>query len=85
MSNQRPEEPKNKTTFSGLTSLAWSVADPLRGDCKRADYDKVILPFTVFRRLDCVLDATKDQDVTSQEIARRVYEQLRAKGDGNGR
>jgi type I restriction enzyme M protein len=43
-----------------LSSFIWSVADLLRGDYKQSDYGKVILPFTVLRRLDCVLDATKD-------------------------
>jgi type I restriction enzyme M protein len=42
-----------------LSSFIWSVADLLRGDYKQADYGKVILPFTVLRRLDCVLDPTK--------------------------
>jgi type I restriction enzyme M protein len=35
------------------------VADLLRGDYKQSDYGKVILPFTVLRRLDCVLESTK--------------------------
>ncbi len=39
-----------------LSSFLWSVADLLRGDYKPSDYGKVILPFTVLRRLDCVLD-----------------------------
>ncbi len=43
-----------------LSSFLWSVADLLRGDYKQSDYGKVILPFTVLRRLDCVLDETKD-------------------------
>jgi type I restriction enzyme M protein len=38
-----------------LSSFIWSVADLLRGDYKQSDYGKVILPFTVLRRLDCVL------------------------------
>jgi len=42
-----------------LSSFIWSVADLLRGDYKQADYGKVILPFTVLRRLDCVLQPTK--------------------------
>src|SRR5262245_48955365 len=43
-----------------LSSFIWSVADLLRGDYKQSEYGKVILPFTVLRRLDCVLEATKD-------------------------
>ena len=44
---------------SNLSSFLWSVADLLRGDYKQSDYGKVILPFTVLRRLDCVLERTK--------------------------
>jgi len=42
-----------------LSAFIWSVADLLRGDYKQSDYGKVILPFTVLRRLDCVLEPTK--------------------------
>ena len=42
-----------------LSAFLWSVADLLRGDYKQSDYGKVILPFTVLRRLDCVLEPTK--------------------------
>lgn len=44
---------------ANLSSFIWSVADLLRGDYKQSEYGKVILPFTVLRRLDCVLEATK--------------------------
>jgi hypothetical protein len=39
-----------------LVNFIWSVADLLRDDYKQADYGKVILPLTVLRRLDCVLE-----------------------------
>ena len=42
-----------------LSSFIWSVADLLRGDYKQSEYGKVILPFTVLRRMDCVLEKTK--------------------------
>ena len=42
-----------------LSSMIWSVADLLRGNFKQSEYGKVILPFTVLRRLDCVLESTK--------------------------
>lgn len=48
--------------FKEKSDKIWEVANLLRGDYKRADYGKVILPMTVLRRLDCVLKATK-QDV----------------------
>jgi len=44
---------------AALSSFIWSVADLLRGDYKQSEYGRVILPFTVLRRLDCVLAATK--------------------------
>jgi len=53
-----------------LSSFIWSVADLLRGDYKQADYGKVILPFTVLRRLDCVLEATKAA-VLAEHAARK--------------
>jgi type I restriction enzyme M protein len=45
---------------SEKVSFIWSVADLLRGDYKASDYGKVILPFTVLRRLDCLLETTKE-------------------------
>ena len=48
--------------FKEKSDKIWEVANLLRGDYKRADYGKVILPLTVLRRLDCVLKSTK-QDV----------------------
>ena len=36
------------------------MADLLRGDYKPHDYGQVILPLTVLRRMDCVLDPTKE-------------------------
>ncbi|HVA91434.1 MAG TPA: type I restriction-modification system subunit M N-terminal domain-containing protein, partial [Chloroflexota bacterium] len=42
-----------------LSNLIWSVADLLRGSFKQSEYGRVILPFTVLRRLDCVLAPTK--------------------------
>ncbi|MFK4048021.1 N-6 DNA methylase [Roseomonas mucosa] len=44
---------------ASLSALIWSVADLLRGDYKPSEYGRVILPFTVLRRLDCVLAPTK--------------------------
>ncbi len=42
-----------------LSAFIGSVADLLRGDYKQSEYGRVILPFTVLRRLDCVLAKTK--------------------------
>jgi type I restriction enzyme M protein len=52
-----------------LSSFLWSVADLLRGDYKQSEYGRVILPFTVLRRLDCVLESTKA--AVLQELAEK--------------
>jgi len=43
-----------------LAGFIWSVADLLRGDFKRSDYGRIILPFTLLRRLECVLEPTRE-------------------------
>ena len=50
-----------------LSSFIWSVADLLRGDYKQSEYGKVILPFTVLRRLDCVLEPSKEAVLAERE------------------
>src|SRR6202163_3098780 len=42
-----------------VSALIWSIAELLRGDFRPADYGSFILPFTVLRRIDCVLEAKK--------------------------
>jgi type I restriction enzyme M protein len=45
-----------------LSSLIWSTADDvLRGMFKPSEYGRIILPFVVLRRLDCVLEPQKDR------------------------
>jgi len=57
-----------------LSSFLWSVADLLRGDYKQSEYGRVILPFTVLRRLDCVLEPTKAAVLA--ELAKRKAAQV---------
>lgn len=49
-----------KADIQNLGSFVWSIAEILRGDFKQSEYGKVILPFVVLRRLDCILEASKD-------------------------
>ena len=49
------------TNFRDTANFIWEIADLLRGDYKQSDYGKVILPLTVLRRLDCVLEPTKQK------------------------
>src|SRR2546425_9027730 len=53
--------------FGEKVQFIWSVADLLRGDYKQSEYGKVILPLTVLRRLDCVLEPTKAAVLTRFE------------------
>ncbi len=52
---------------ASLSAFIWSVADLLRGNFKQSEYGKVILPFTVLRRLDCVLAPTKAKVLAEYE------------------
>lgn len=61
--------------FGEKVSFIWSVADLLRGPYRPNQYKDVMLPMTVLRRLDCVLEPTKD-------IALDTYEKFRDKGPG---
>lgn len=47
------------TDIKSLGSFVWSIAELLRGDFKQSEYGKVILPFVVLRRLDCILEESK--------------------------
>ncbi|MFF9320118.1 N-6 DNA methylase [Streptomyces sp. NPDC014735] len=73
----------NSSKHTELANHAWSVADLLRGDYKQSDYGKVILPFTVLRRLECVLEPTRekvaetaarfaDQEIDTDHFLRRA-------------
>jgi type I restriction enzyme M protein len=55
-----------------LSALIWAVADLLRGDYRQSEYGKVILPFTVLRRLDCVLESTKEAVLTEYEVKQKA-------------
>jgi len=48
------------TKVQKLSSFAWSIAEILRGNFKQSEYGKVVLPFVVLRRLDCILESSKE-------------------------
>ena len=54
-------------SINNHAAFIWSVADLLRGDYKQSEYGRVILPFTVLRRLDCVLDPVKAEMLAKHE------------------
>ncbi|MCS6124668.1 type I restriction-modification system subunit M [Shewanella baltica] len=55
------------TNFSQTAAFIWSVADLLRGDFKQSQYGRVILPFTLLRRLECVLEESKEAVIVEAE------------------
>lgn len=57
----------SNNNFSQVAAFIWSVADLLRGDFKQSQYGRVILPFTLLRRLECVLAQSKVAVVAEQE------------------
>jgi len=59
--------------YQALANKIWSVADTLRGDFKQSEFGRIILPFAVLRRLECVLEPTRDEVVAQYEAI---------KGDG---
>ena len=57
----------SNNNFSQVAAFIWSVADLLRGDFKQSQYGRVILPFTLLRRLECVLAESKAAVVAEHE------------------
>jgi type I restriction enzyme M protein len=58
----KPREHLSQTQqLRNHASFIWSIADLLRGDYKPSEYGRVILPMVVLRRLDCVLQPTKEE------------------------
>jgi type I restriction enzyme M protein len=57
-------------------SFIWSVADKLRGVYKQSEYGRVILPFVVLRRLDCVLEPTKQDVLDRAEMLKGKVENV---------
>ena len=51
----------NTENHSQTAAFIWSVADLLRGDFKQSQYGRVILPFTLLRRLECVLEPSREK------------------------
>ncbi len=55
--------------IKSLGSFVWSIAELLRGDFKQSEYGKVVLPFVVLRRLDCIPEATKPATLDAAPLA----------------
>lgn len=62
-----------KTSDTTLAAFIWKNAEDLWGDFKHTDFGKIILPFTLLRRLECVLEPTRDD-------VRAAHERFKDKG-----
>ncbi len=51
----------NTESHSQTAAFLWSVADLLRGDFRQSQYGRIILPFTLLRRMECVLEGAKEK------------------------
>lgn len=68
----------SQDTINNNASFIWSIAELLRGDFKQSEYGKIVLPFTILRRLDCLLESTKDAVVeTASSLPDDMDEQMR--------
>lgn len=61
--------PHTTPKVQNLGSFIWSIAEILRGDFKQSEYGKVILPFIVMRRLDCILEDSKEAVLAAEKAA----------------
>ncbi|GHC52985.1 type I restriction-modification system subunit M [Roseibacillus persicicus] len=75
-------------TPNNLASYIWSLADLLRGDFRQSQYGRIILPFTLLRRLECVLEASKPavlaeaEKITAMNLPEEAEEQLLLRAAG---
>src|SRR5579875_729107 len=58
--------------FSEKVNFLWSIAEIIRDTFNRSDYKDVILPFTVPRRIDCVLEPTRQKVLEQYEMLQRL-------------
>ena len=68
--------------FSQTAAYIWSLADLLRGDFKQSQHGRVILPFTILRRLECVLERRKPkvlEQVEKLKAMKKLEEDAREK------
>jgi len=74
-----------------LVSFIWKIANQLRGPYRPPQYRRVMLPMTVLRRMDCVLEPTKDavlakyKKLLAQELPDKAIEKILGETAAEGR
>ncbi|WP_444886624.1 type I restriction-modification system subunit M [Microbulbifer sp. JMSA008] len=87
MSRAEPQLPEQKTP-NNLAAYCWSIADLLRGDFKQSQYGRIILPFTLLRRLEAVLEETKPavlakyEEIQAMNLPEEAQEKLLLRATG---
>ncbi len=69
----------NTENHSQTAAFLWSIADLLRGDFKQSQYGRIILPFTLLRRMECVLAPTQAQVLEQASIHKDKPDSVRDK------
>ena len=69
---------KNQEQYKKQSDDIWEIANLLRGPYRPPQYRRVMIPLTVLRRLDCVLEDTKDEVL-------KEYKKLKAQKDTKGK
>ena len=59
-------------TSNNLATESWAIADLLRGDFKQSQYGRIILPFCLLRRLECVLEGSKEAVLAEYEKVQKM-------------
>jgi type I restriction enzyme M protein len=72
---------KNFEAFKEHGDVIWNIANLLRGPYRPPQYRRVMIPLTVLRRLDCVLEGTKDKVVAEHK---KLKAERKANGKGEG-
>jgi type I restriction enzyme M protein len=68
---QNKKHPMTQTS-NNLAAESWAIADLLRGDFKQSQYGRIILPFCLLRRLECVLEASKEAVLAENEKVQKM-------------
>ncbi|TVR94355.1 MAG: SAM-dependent DNA methyltransferase, partial [Spirochaetaceae bacterium] len=69
----------NTESHSQTAAFLWSIADLLRGDFKQSQYGRIILPFTLLRRMECVLTTTRPAVLQAAEEHKDKTDAVREK------
>ena len=69
----------NPENHSQTAAFLWSIADLLRGDFKQSQYGRIILPFTLLRRMECVLESTKEKVLADAKVHQSKPDLVREK------